>query len=280
MILALCLLLQDAQALRDKGAKVVEAKGVVVTIEAGDVSSWTEADFRSLAAFPALKTLSFSKGLTDASLAWLSGLPALETLQTNLSGMTDEGTKALAGVRTLRSLKLFHPAKAFTGTGLAHLADLPELRSLTVAGSYAFGDAGMEAVAKLSRLEEFRTWHVGHTLEGVRHLKSLKRLKRLTLGQVLSYKPPTSLSDDTLSILAEMPALESLQLEEARLSLDALRRLRALPDLKALALRGIEISEADLATLRSELPRTKIEVSAPSEAYAKRIRALFGERRP
>ena len=276
MILALCLLLQDAQALRDKGAKVVEAGGAVVSIDAGDVSSWSDDDFKRLSAFPRLKTLSFSKGLTDASLARLSGLPALETLQTNLSGMTDDGTKALAGIRTLRALKLFHPAKAFTGTGLAHLAGLPELRSLTVAGSYAFGDAGMEAVAKLPRLEEFRTWHAGQTIEGVRRLKGLTALKRLTLGQVLAYKPPTTLSDETLAVLAEMPSIEALQLEEARLSLDALRRLRGLPNLKSLTLRGIVLPEADLDVLRRELPQAKIEWTPPTEAYQKRIRALFG----
>ena len=276
MILALLLLLQDAQAFRDKGAKVVEAGGAVVSIDAGDVSSWTEADFKALAALPSLRTLSFSKGLTDASLEWLSGAPALETLQTNLSGMTDDGTKALAKIRTLKALKLFHPAKAFTGTGLAHLADLPELRSLTVAGSYAFGDAGMEAVAKLVRLQEFRTWHAGQTIEGVRHLRGLTSLRSLTLGQVLAYKPPTTLSDETLAVLADMPSLEILQLEEARLTPEALRRLKALPKLKTLTLRGIEIPEADLEGLRRELSHAKIDWTPPTPAYQKRIRALFG----
>ena len=276
MIPLLLLLLQDAQALRDKGAKVVESGGAVVSIDAGDVSSWTEADFKSLAGFPKLRSLSFSKGLTDASLAHLSGLPALETLQTNLSGMTDDGTKALAGIRTLRALKLFHPAKAFTGSGLAHLAELPELRSLTVAGSYAFGDAGMEAVATLTRLQEFRTWHAGQTIEGVRRLKALKNLKSLTLGQVLAYTPPVTLSDETLAILAEMPSLESLQLEEARLSFDALRGLRALAGLKSLTLRGIDIPDADVDRLRRELPQVKLVATPPTDAYRKRIRALFG----
>ncbi len=265
-----------AQALKDRGATVVLTKGVVTRLEVGDCSKWTDEDFRRVGALSGLKDLSVGPGLTDQTLALLCGLPELEVLQTNESKVTDEGLKALLGLKKLKTLKLFHPGKAFSGTGLAALAELPALERLTVAGSLSFGDEGMAAVGKLVHLKEFRTWHVGHTLEGVKSLRSLKELKSLTLGQRLAYKPPTSLSDETLAVLAELTSLETLRLEEARLKLDSLLQLKKLAGLKTLALEGIDIPEADVDRLKKELPAVAVQWTRPNETYQKRIQALFG----
>jgi len=266
-----------ATLLKEKGAKVTESKGVVTTVEVGDCSKWTEEDFRQLARLAHLKSLSFGPGLGDASLPLLSGLSELESLSTNLSLITDEGVKSLAALKSLKILKFFHPCKAFSGAGLAALSGMPALERLTVAGSLAFDDEGMAAVGKLTQLKEFRTWHAGQTLDGVKKLKELPRLKQLTLGQRLAYKPPTTLSDETLSVLAEMKTLESLQLEEARLKPEALRRLKELPDLKKLILEGIDLPEADVEGLRQEMPKVEIKWTPPNDVYMKRIQALFGK---
>ncbi len=265
-----------AKLLKEKGAKVAESKGVVTSVDVGDCSKWTDEDFRQLARLAHLKSLSFGPGLGDASLPLLSGLSELESLSTNLSLISDDGVKSLAALKSLKVLKFFHPNKAFSGAGLAALAEMPALERLTVAGSLAFNDDGMAAVAKLTRLKEFRSWHAGQTLEGVKKLKDLPNLKQLTLGQRLAYKPPTSVSDETLSVLAEMKTLESLQLEEARLKPDALRRLKELPDLKKLILEGIDIPEADVEGLRRDLPKVEIKWTKPNDVYMKRIQALFG----
>ncbi len=264
---------ETARLLREQGAKVTESGGVVTGVEARDVSKWTDDDFKRLGRLSRLKTLSLSEGPTDAALALLSGLSELEYLQTNRSSATDDGMKALASLKKLKTLKLFHPGKEFTGRGFAYLAELPDLERLTVAGSLQFGDEGMAAVAKLGRLKEFRTWHAGQTIEGVKRLKELKALKSLTLGQRLAYKPPTTVSDETIAVLAELPSLESLQLEEARLSFGALRQLSGL---KTLTLQGIDIPDADVERLRAELPKVDLRWTKPNETYQKRIRALFG----
>jgi hypothetical protein len=277
--LILALLAQEEEAvrlLREKGAKLVESKGVVTSVEAGDVSKWTADDFQRLGRLSRLRSLSMDVGLTDATAVHLAGLAELESLQTNRSEMTDDGMKALLPLKKLKVLKLFHPGKAFTGTGLAHLAELPDLERVTVAGSLQFGDEGMAAVAKLTRLKEFRTWHAGQTIEGVKKLRELKNLKQLTLGQRLAYKPPTTVSDETMAVLAELTTLESLQLEEARLSFDALKQLKSLPALKSLLLQGIDLPESDVDRLRAELPKVDVKATKPTEAYQKRIQALFG----
>ena len=120
--------------------------------------------------------------------------------------------------------------------------------------------------------------HAGWTDEGVRKLKDLKNLKSLFLGQRLSYKGPPSPSDETIPILVEMKSLESLQLEETRLSLASLRQLKQLPNLKKLTLGGIDIPQADVEQLRKELRGVEVKWTPPSDVYQKRIKALFGEK--
>ena len=73
-----------------------------------------------------------------------------------------------------------------------------------------------------------------------------------------------------------MKSLESLQLEEARLTFTALKQLKQLPGLKKLTLGGIDIPRDEVEHLKRELPQVKIEWTAPNEVYQKRIKALFG----
>src|SRR5258708_38484224 len=179
-----------ANHLRQLGAKFTEAKGVVGSVDAADCCKWTEDDFKQLGQRGHLKNLSMGAGLSDATLPLLEGLAELETLQTNLAAVSDHGVKGFAALKNLRTLKFFHPGKTFTGVGLAQLAELPRLSSLTVAGSLAFGDDRIGAAAELPHLREFRTWHAGSTLEGMKKLSVLKELKSLPLGQRLASAPP------------------------------------------------------------------------------------------
>jgi hypothetical protein len=268
---------ETGKLLKDAGAKVTESKGFLTSVDLADLSKLADADFARLAHLDHLKSLSLSGRFDDARLAQLAALPNLDTLQTNLAQITDDGLKPLAQMKTLRNLKFFHPGKAFTGAGLAHLAKMPNLDRLTVAGSFEFGDAGMAAVAELAGLKELRTWHAGPTNDGVKKLKTLKNLTSLHLGQRLTYKQPSCPNDETIAILAEMPSLQTLILEEARLSLPALEELKRLSTLKKLTLAGIDIPKADVDRLKAELPAVKIEWTEPNEAYRKRIGALFGK---
>jgi hypothetical protein len=262
--------------LKAKGVEVTDVKGIVTGLNVPDGSKLTDDDFRQISRLSRLKSVSLNNGVNDERLAHLSALGELERLQTNVAQITDDGLKPLARLKNLRTLAFFHPGKSFSGAGLAHLATLPNLERLTVAGSLAFNNEGMAAVARLAHLKEFRTWHAGGTDEGVKQLKALPNLKSLYLGQRLTYKPPACPTDETIGILVHLKALESLQLDEARLTLPALRQLKQLPALTKLKLGGIDIPRADVERLERELPRVKIEWTAPNETYQKRIRALFG----
>ena len=134
----------------------------------------------------------------------------------------------------------------------------------------------MAQAAQLSHLENFRTWHTGVSLEGVKALTSLKNLKSITLGQRLAYTPPTTLSDDAVAVLAGIPSLEEIIFQEARLSLPALEKLKALPNLKRLTMNDIDTPESDIAKLKAEMPKVTIVWTAPSGNAIKRINSLFG----
>jgi len=263
-------------ALKAKGGEITEAGGEITALTFKDCKDLIEADYAQIRKLDHLKTLSCGLGLDDAGLKALAGLPALEQLSTNGMAASDEGVRAMAACKTLRSIAFFHPGKSFTGTGLATLSAIPNLERLTVAGSSEFADEGMAAVAQIAHLKEFRTWHVGATAKGIHKLKALKELKSLTIGQRLANKPPAMLTDDAVVAVAEMPSVEMLSLQEARLTLPALEKLKQLPNLKRLTLDGIDIPEAQIAQLRQQLPKVDVKWTAPNDAATKRIGSLFG----
>jgi hypothetical protein len=264
--------------LKEKGVTVTESKGAVTAVAVPDKAKLTDQEFAQIGRLIHLKTLDLNNCLDDARLAQLTSLGELETLQTNLAQITDDGLKPLAKLQNLRNLKSFHPGSSFSGAGLGHLAELPHLERLTVAGSLAFNDEGMAAVAKLARLQEFRTWHAGATDDGVKKLTALKNLKSLTLGQRLTYKVPACPTDATIAIIADLKSLEALQLSEARLTYKALLQLKGLSALKKLTLEGIDIPKADVERLMKEWSTVKIEWTEPNDVYKKRIQSLFGDK--
>ena len=262
-------------ALKSKGAAITETKGVATALAFTDCSKLTAADYAQIRQLASVKSLNFGRGFDDAALKAVGAATGIEMLSTNGMDVSDEGARAFAEWKELKSLAIFHPGKRLTGTGLAALAALPHFERLTVAGSVAFADEGMAAVATITQLKNFRTWHSGVTAEGVKKLAALKNLTSINLGQRLSYTPPVTLSDAALPVLAELPLLEDVMLGEARLTLGALSQLKKLTHLKRLTLDGIEIAESDIATLKQQLPKTDVRWTAPSEAGKKRIGALF-----
>jgi hypothetical protein len=267
---------QVADVSQIPGAEVTKTGNVITGLSIKDCKVLTAADYQLIRQTESLKSLSFAHGPDDASLKILAGLPAIESFGTNGAAFSDEAVGTLATFKTLQGLTFFHPGKSFTGTGLAALAALPNLHNLTVAGSLAFADPGMAAVGQLSHLKAFRTWHSGVTIAGVKALGSLKELTTLTVGQRLANKPPTTINDDTIAVLATFSSLESLSVSEARLSLTALSKLSQIPNLKSLSLSEIDISDSDLASLKQRLPKTQIKWTAPGPGGQKRIDSLFG----
>jgi len=273
-----------AATLRALGGEVAQTGGAVTKIYFKDCSRLGAAEFKQIGQLKSLKSLTLygkCHGLTDETLAHLSGLTALEELGTDGIQVTDAGLKHLANLPNLRSASFFHiafPDKGFTGAGFAAFKSLPKLERLTVAGT-PFNDKGMAAVAELTQLKEFRTWHTYQTQAGNEHLLKLTGLRSLMLGQRLRQyggKPNgLSIDDSTLATMAKLKSLESLGLDEVRLTHAGLVQLKALPNLKKLSLQRADIPEADIAKLRADLPKVTIEWKPLTEDERKKLEGML-----
>jgi len=269
----------SVKALKELGAEVTQTKGIVTGVSFRDCSKLGDDEFQQIGQLRQLKKLVLygqCKGLNDKTLAHLTGLAELEELHTDQIQVSDDALKQLTALKNLRALSFFHVSfgsKTFTGAGLAHFKDLHKLERLTIAGT-PFDDKGMEALGQLTQLKEVGTWHTAQTAAGMAHLKELKNLTKLHLGQRL-YDGKPSLTDDTLAVLTELKSLETLQLDEARLSGAALAKLKALPKLKRLSLHVIDIPEAEVEKLRGELAGVEVKWDKPDEKGMKYIRRFF-----
>ena len=216
------------------------------------------------------------KAVDDEVIARIAKMD-LESLSLDgAEGMSDACFKSIATMKSLRVVSVGHiMKKEFTGTGLALLKDLPALERLGFGGTGA-GDPAMEAVGELTQLKEFQTWHSHAKDPRNLYLLKLTSLKALELGNGMpTYdgKPrQLSLTDETMDTIVQLKNLERLFFTDARLSLPALEKLKALPNLKSLDLMQVDIPPEDIDKLRAELPNVKIQRRPPlTEAEHKRL---------
>ncbi|QDU28290.1 Metallo-beta-lactamase L1 precursor [Anatilimnocola aggregata] len=272
-----------AEQLRKAGAEVTLTKGHVTGVAVKDLSTFTIADFEALSGLVHLKTLSTSgEALNDNTLSYLTGLAALEDLSTNAAQFSDDALWQLTLLGNLKQIKFFHTSlkrKDFTGRGFASFASLKNLRRLTVAGC-PFNDEGMAAVGKLTQLENFRTWHTYQTEAGNESLKSLTNLKSLHLGQRLrrygGASNAHSLTDSTLDVVSQLKSLDTLTLGEQKFSIEALAKLKALPNLKRLELSQVDLPAQEIERAQTLLPGIQINwkpVTAEERAKLDRLLA-------
>lgn len=173
----------------------------------------------------------------------------------NGAKFTDDEFAIFTGFPELTALTLWHNSGGFTGTGAAHLATLPKLERLTLAGG-GLNDAGMAAAAKLTNLHELRAWHCRFTDAGVAALRKHPSLESISIGP--SWE--STITDKSLEPLADCPKLHKLTITETWLTWDG--GLKHLPKLNGtltdLDLGICLIEPADVERLRKELPNTKI----------------------
>ena len=106
----------------------------------------TDASLAHLAGLTALELLILDgTQVTDAGLAHLSGLTALKELRLDFTQVTDAGLAHLTGLTALKALDLI--GTQVTDAGLAHFAGLAALETLDLAGTQVT-DAGVAALRK------------------------------------------------------------------------------------------------------------------------------------
>jgi hypothetical protein len=120
--------------------------------------------------------------ITGSGFAELASCPKLETFGFAGSTIGDDGLKALARVKQLKHLELYHTR--VTDAGLAHLKALADLRSINVGPQFSMrlGDAGLATLATIPTLEKITYGETILTFDGsLKNLKDLKQLKALVL---------------------------------------------------------------------------------------------------
>ena len=254
-----------AAKLKDLGGKVTETAGVVTKLEFADCTKLGESDFQSISQLQGITELNLGKGpnVNDAALASIAKLSNLEKLGSNGIQVSDEGLKQLGNLKNLRSIAFFHTSlgmKGFTGVGFGSLRECPKLENLTIAG-IPITDEGYAAVATITQLKGFRTWHTFQTAAAYESIGKLTNLESLTLGQRLprGKSHPPSLTEAAIPQLLGLKALKSLNLNEVRLTAASLAQLKGLPSLKKLTLMECDLPAGDIDQLRKDLPNVSID---------------------
>jgi len=129
---------------------------------------------RSLAGFPSLRQLEIHMtGLTDTGIEALAGLP-LEILWLG-PRVTDAALRTLAQIPTLRHLDIC--AHNVSDEGAVELARLPNLEILWLTRC-GISDSSVEALATMQRVRELNVNDTGVTLSGLNRLKAALPLCR------------------------------------------------------------------------------------------------------
>jgi len=251
------------------------------------------------------------KGVTNNTLVQLrlASLSELTEINLTATAITDAGLLNLRDARSLQRILLCRVP--IRGPGLAHLAELPQLRSLELDGYPQFTNAGMPHLRQLTNLNHLSLClnfdEINDT--GLAHLEALTNLERLELMQTnvsgtgftrlkgltklksldLRYVPITN---QGLAAIAALPSLENLNLEGGneggkKFTNAGLAAFRGNTTLRSLSLVGTEITDAavpDLATLTGlktlHLRKSKV-TAAGTEALEQALPncVIDGERR-
>jgi hypothetical protein len=239
-----------------------------------DVSKVTDEDFACIDGLNSLKSiLLIETRLTDAALAHLATLPALETLYLGGTYTDAQNVTRLGGIR-------------FTSAGLAHLEKIKTLRLLVLA-SPGFGDAGVDSIAGLTSLRSLELSSQGFTdavLPKLIHLKALEHLNLsgssikgpglahlVVLPRLSSLVLGSNTYDATeLQHLPGLPSLRRLMFYKARLAEDVPAIIERLRRLESLELIETPLTTPRLAALKMALPTTEIQYEAQEKVYLKK----------
>lgn len=271
-----------AETLGKDGVKVkLDADGNAVSVLFADKDmnkkTPTVEQFKLVGQLKKLKTLTVynSCPLTDANVNVLENLTELDTASINALNLSDKGFEIFAKWKGLKKLTLWHVFnKNFNGSGSAHLATLPALESYTCSGS-TFNDEGLKACAALKQISTLIFGHTAATSAGLVHLKGMENIKSLTLTTQYSMR----IDDSALEHIAELPNLEKLELGETLLTNWGLKQLKKLKKLKELALKEVEISDADLELLKTDLPGVNVGVTPPKPDQVEKMKAEAGRKK-
>jgi hypothetical protein len=202
----------DGTSVDDDGVARLDMLGRLETLSL----ERTRVGDRSLVAICRLKNLQtlslMGTWATDRGMRHLAGLVRLERLFLSKTSVTDDGVAQLAGLAALTTLNL-----KGTQTTEGCLASLVRLRRLSnFVADFPVSDRGIDFLGKLPL--ESLSIQCGHiTQRGWKRLESMRQLDHLELRG-------KAIDDAVLGLLARLPKVSSLELEETIISVEAAAR--------------------------------------------------------
>jgi hypothetical protein len=168
-------------------------------------------------------------GIDDAQMQLLAHLPELESVYISESDVTTAGVAHLAGLKRLKSLTLFQ-TRVTSITALAGLTELEALR-LFPDSDVQMGDAGLAVLEKFPKLQDLYLNDDAAGADTVQRLAGLTKLHRLDLTL------PALQGDESLAALAKLTDLRTLSLHGGKVSDGGLEHLAGLKRLESLDIR-------------------------------------------
>ncbi|HEV3339250.1 MAG TPA: redoxin domain-containing protein, partial [Pirellulales bacterium] len=185
--------------------------------------------------------------VSDAGLVHLTKLPQLEMLGLGVyeegANVTNEGLKTVGKLANLTWLGL--SATKITGRGLVHLSGLKKLKTLAL-DSTDVAQADLALLEPLQSLEHLRLYTKHNTTDvAAEHLARLKSLR--TLSDHLC------LTDKGVALLAKMPHLEQLMLNDEGITDASAPHIARMKSLKWLWFQDCPITDSTLDAI-ADLP--------------------------
>ena len=190
---------------------------------------------------------------TGTGFTHLKGLKNLQSVNFHFTPLNDAGLAAISQVPIADRLWFAHTK--FTDAGAAHLKTLQQLKRCGI-GS-ANKESSGEAVAALVNLglEDLSLLDNQATPAGLAHATKIATLKKLDV----SHGP--TVTDESMGLVARMPALEEFKLGSAKVTDAGILALAESESLKKLTLSGLKgVTPAGVERLRAARPQLVIEV--------------------
>ena len=182
--------------------------------------------------------------------------------------VTDDSLRPLAGLVNLQRLTLAQCTQV-TDAGVDNFSGCRKLRLLDLRGGTGISQAGIERLGSLVNLVSLRLSGPAVTDGAVAKFSSLTKMRHLVLQDA-------SVSNAGLSVLAQMPELEYLDLSQCtRIDSDGLPALQSLTKLKELRL-WMHVSDAGLARLAglTTLERLNLDKTHVTDAGLAHLKSL------
>ncbi len=206
----------------------------------------------------------------DVSLANLATVARLELLDlTDVATLTENGMASIGKLSKLKELNLMNTP--VTDGWLSPLTELTQLKKLRLRGTQItgdnftamastsvidlelsetkFGSQGMQAIAKMPKLERLNLWLTQVDDSGLAHLDGKTSLTLLNLDNV------AGVTDASMPVIEKLVSLELLHLGGTGLTEASIPQLASLTQLKTLFLTRLNLSQETAKLLKMSLPQ-------------------------